>query len=96
MRFFSLFLIGCCAVFGCLFLLLRRRAKGRARALAFLPAIELLCAAGLWVYRAHDSFLGLAFRHNRGLLGGYLCVAAVLAVHVLWLAAALIHTKKHP
>lgn len=94
MKFFLPFLVGCCAVFGCLFLLLRHRQPGRARALAFLPALELLCAAGLWVYRTHDSFLGLTFRHNRGLLGGYLCIAAVLAVHVLWLAAALIRTGK--
>lgn len=93
MLFFLLLLAACSAVFGCLFLLLRR---GRGRALLALLPVEALCLLAIWVYREHDSFLGLAFRHNRGLLGGYLCVLAAVLAHVIWLAAALAQTRNRP
>ena len=96
MLFFLLLLAACSAVFGCLFLLLRRHENGRTGALAALAAVDALCLLAVWVYRGHDSFLGLVFRHNRGLLGGYLCVLAAVLAHVIWLAAALAQTRNRP
>ena len=92
MSFFAPFLAGCFIVSCGLFLLLRR---GRGRALLALLPVEALCLLAVWVYREHDSFLGLVFRHNRGLLGGYLCILAAVLAHVIWLAAALARTRRH-
>ena len=94
MLFFLLLLAACSAVFGCLFLLLRRYKNSRTGALTALAVADALCLLAIWIYREHDSFLGLVFRHNRGLLGGYLCMLAAVLAHVIWLAAALARTRR--
>lgn len=91
MKIFLLILAGMGAVSFSLSLLPRRnRRKAQVkRALKSLLPTEALCALCIACYRNWDGILGYAFRHNRGLAGGYLCVGAALLGHILWLTVFL-------